>query len=278
MKRTLVVVSDLHAGSTVALSPPENISLSDGGVYQPSKAQKWLYQNWVDFWGRVKLAHKKTDWLGFLLNGDLVDGTEHHGTFQVISRDPGVQTWILRRVMEPALALKPDWVAVVRGTSAHVGEAATPEESFARGLRDDGFSVPQDPGTRMYSFWDLNFELDGVRISATHHGRMSQMPWLKAGAISRLAAQITYSYIGEEERRPHLAFRSHFHTYQDSHDAQPVRVLQTPAWQLHTAYGYRVVPEVLADIGGLIVTLEDGLEPVVEKVLYRPKRGALLKP
>lgn len=278
MKRTLVVVSDLHAGSTVALCCPEAVSLSDGGSYEPSPAQKWLYENWLDFWKRVKQARKGSDWLGFLLNGDLVDG-DHHGTFQIISKDPGVQTWVLNRVMEPALELKPDWIAVVRGTGAHVGEAATPEESFARHLRKQlGFKVAQDAATRMYSHWYLNLDLDGTRISATHHGRIGGRPWTKANAVIGLAAQIAMEYIGDEAHRPHLAFRSHFHTYQDSHDAQVVRVIQTPAWQLHTAYGYRVVPETLADIGGLIVTLEPGKEPVIEKVLYRPKRSPVVKP
>ena len=44
----LRVTSDLHAGSTVALCPPK-VQLDDGGKYEASKAQLWLWECWLDF-------------------------------------------------------------------------------------------------------------------------------------------------------------------------------------------------------------------------------------
>lgn len=276
MRRVLAVVSDLHCGSTVGLCTPEPVELDDGGTYLISPAQRWLYDNWLDFWTRVGNAKRTAGWCGVLVNGDAVDG-DHHGTVQIVSRDPGVQMWILKKVFEPALRLKPDWIGVVRGTEAHVGKNASVEESFARWLVKEGFRVPKDRETRMQTAWHLNAEIEGTLLSATHHGRIGNRPWTKANMVLNLAAQVFYEYAARGERHPDLAIRSHFHTFQDSYDAHPVRVIQTPAWQLATAYAHRVVPELLADIGGLILTFEKGKPPQVERVLYQPKRASTVR-
>ena len=273
MRQTLVVVSDLHCGSTVGLCCPEEVRWDDGGYYHPSEAQLWLWENWLDFWRQAEAIRGDSDWFGVLVNGDAVDG-DHHGTPQIISRDLQVQFWILKKVFAPVLALQPDTVTVVRGTETHVGKGGSTEEAFARWLKDQVHVPASD--AEMYSHWYFRGMIGDCRIDATHHGRIGQRPWTKANAVLNLAAQIFYEYAAAGESHPHLAFRSHFHTFQDSHDAHPVRVIQTPAWQLSTAYAYRVVPESLADIGGIILTVEDG-EYAIQKILYRPKRASIVR-
>lgn len=275
MRHVLAVVSDIHAGSTVGLCCPEPVELDDGGTYLPSRAQQWLHNRWVTFWQRVAAAKKGADSLTILCNGDLVDG-DHHGTFQIISRDPAVQMWIAKQLFAPVLALDPTQVVVVRGTEAHVGKNAGAEEHFARWLHKEGVKVPKDPATKMLSWWAFRGKIGALVVSAAHHGRMGQRPWTKGGISHNLAAQIVMEHANRGDPIPDLAVRSHMHQYFDTGQAVRTRLIQTPAWQLHTSFAHKVVPESLADIGGVIITVEDG-RPTVDPVLFVPERPALTR-
>jgi hypothetical protein len=246
------------------------VDLDDGGSYTPSKLQRWLHENWLEFWRRVGKA-RKGGGLVVLCNGDLIDG-DHHQTPQIITRDPNVQLYVLKKVFAPVLALKPDVAVVVRGTEAHVGKGASMEESFARWLSKEGVSVPKDGDSGMYSHWHFRGEILGSMIDAAHHGRMGQRSWTKSGVVGNLAAQIVMEAANLRHAPPALAFRSHYHTHYDTYNAFVTRLIQTPGWQFHTAYAHKVVPEVLSDIGGIIVTFEEGRAPVVESVLFQPIR------
>ncbi|MGQ0601750.1 MAG: hypothetical protein ACT4QE_08650, partial [Anaerolineales bacterium] len=104
-------------------------------------------------------------------------------------------------------------------------------------------------------------ELHEQRLDFAHHGRMGGRPWSRANVTQTLAAQIWMEHARRGDPPPHLAVRSHYHKVADSYDAHPTRVIQTPAWQLHTAYAHRVVPEELSDIGGMILAVtEDGID------------------
>lgn len=250
----LAVVSDLHCGSTVGLAPPEPVALDDGGSYTPTEAQRWLWRHWLGYWQTVKrLAAGRR--LVILLNGDVVDG-DHHGTAQIVSRHPGTQFDILLRALAVPLALKPDHVIVVRGTESHVGKSGSGEEALARHLRGAGVPVVPDPAAKTASWWHFTGTLGPLLLSATHHGRIGQRPWTKGNVSANLAAQIFYEHAARGQRHPDLALRSHYHKTADSGDSHPVRVIQTPAWQLATAYAYRVAADSLADIGGLTVTID----------------------
>ena len=274
MRHVLAVVSDVHAGSTTAVCCAEPVELDDGGQYLPSAAQGWLHDNWLAFWARVA-AVRGSDPLTVLCNGDLVDG-DHHGTFQIVSRDPAVQLWILRKLFAPVLALTPSQVVVVRGTETHVGKSGGSEEAFARWLHKEGVKVPKDPATKMFSWWSFQGKIGRTHINAAHHGRVGQRPWTKGSVTGALAAQVVLEHANRGDPIPDLAFRSHFHTYVDTGAAVRTRLIQTPAWQLHTGYAHRVVPEVLSDVGGVIVVIEDGAVSV-EPVLFAPARPALVK-
>ncbi|HEX6940223.1 MAG TPA: hypothetical protein VF158_12485 [Longimicrobiales bacterium] len=265
----LAVVSDLHAGSTVGLCPDGGIDLDDGGRYEPSTAQRWLWQCWREYWDAVARAREDAKGLLYVvLNGDLVDGA-HHGTTQIVSGNMDVQGAVARACLEVPRALEPDRWFVVRGTEAHVGPSAQSEEGLARHL---GAEPDANTGTR--SWWHLRMDVLGHRLDFAHHGRTGYRSWTRWNATQLLAADIALTHLQDGERPPDLAVRSHFHRYADSYDAQPVRVIQTPAFQLATAYVHRRAPESLADIGGIIVTLRTG-HMDVRPVLYKPRRSTV---
>ena len=50
MSTVIAIASDLHCGSTIGLCPDTGIELDDGGWYEPSNAQKWLWEEWQNHW------------------------------------------------------------------------------------------------------------------------------------------------------------------------------------------------------------------------------------
>ncbi len=265
----IAVTSDQHCGSTVALCP-ERIKLDDGGEYAASKPQRWLWACWVDFWSRVEATRRKHHAkLVQVYNGDLTEG-DHHKTTQILSGNPTAQAAVVNACLAVPLALKPDALFFIRGTEAHVGPSAAFEERIALGLSKDKRPVVKEAETGNGSHWHATMDVQGVRLDFAHHGRMGQRPWTRINVVANLAAEIFYDHARAERPHPHLAVRSHLHQFADTHEAHPTRLIQTPAWQLATAYIHRIAPGAIADVGGLILTITDGkLE--VEPVRYHPE-------
>jgi hypothetical protein len=253
----IAITSDQHCGSTVALCPPV-ITLDDGGEYHASKAQRWLWDCWQDYWRQVAAIRDEHDaTLYQVFNGDLVDGA-HHGTTQILSEHPGVQMLVAREALGVPLALTPDRLFFVRGTEVHVGKNASAEESMAAGLRRDGWAVEGCAETGTASRWHLRMQVDGLRLDIAHHGRVGTRPWTKPNVVMNLAAEVFYQHAAAGLPHPHLAVRSHMHQFLDTHDAHPTRLIQLPAWQLATAFIHRIAPGALADVGGIVVVIRDG--------------------
>jgi hypothetical protein len=268
----LAVVSDLHCGSTVALCPDE-IALDDGGSYRASLAQRWLWQSWRDYWDRVEVvrASHPGAHLYQVFNGDAVDGA-HHGTTQILSGNPVAQAAVLNAAMRVPLSLSPERMFFIRGTEAHVGASGNAEERIADGLRRDKRPVEGDPETGTASWWHLRAEIEGVRLDIAHHGRTGQREHTRASAAVLHAHDVFLSHVKRKERAPDLCLRAHYHRFNDSYDACPTRVVTTGAWQLKTSYVHKVAADTMADIGGVIVVIEDG-SYTVEKVQFTASRG-----
>ncbi len=266
MTTLIAVVSDLHAGSMLAPCPLDGVRLDDGGNYMPSKAQRWLWWCWGDYWRTVEEVRVQVgaDRLYVVINGDAVEGS-HHGTTQILSGNLEAQSYVLDKMLEIPEALNPDKWFVVRGTETHVGPSGSHEEAMARRL-----GAVQDPDTHTWSWWRLRMEVEGVRLDFQHHGRQGTRPWTRGSAIAQLAYHVWASHTEAGYPAPHLAFRSHFHRYGHSGDQCPTTLIQTPAWQLKTAHVHKKHAEEIADVGGMIVVLRDG-NFTTQKVLYSPE-------
>lgn len=265
MTTLIAAVSDVHAGSTVAVCPP-TIELDDGGFYQASRAQQWLWQGWLGYWEWIEgLRDAHAASLYTVFNGDLVDGN-HHGTTQILTGNPTAQAAVWDELVKVPNRLAPDKMFIVRGTETHVGPSASSEERIALGLLRDGRPIQKDPDTDRASWWHLRMEIEGRRLSFAHHGRAGQRPWTEQNAVTLLAKEIFLRHCEDdawEERQamtfPHLVVRSHFHRHWDSGPkACPTRVIQLPAWQLATGYVHKKHPETRADIGGCAFLVRDG--------------------
>ena len=250
LKTIFVAVSDTHIGGMTALMPEYWVTDEKQQVFS-SPAQKWLYANWLDFWEYVtKLAgvtnggRRSKHRLVVAHLGDIVDGN-HHQTVQALPNlidQENMASHLLTKVSN----LCKGELYILRGTEAHAGEAAQSEVRIA-----------QSVGAKAVE-WAMKLELDGVRIDLGHHGRSSQRDWTSAAA--GVAAQVSTSYISRGEMPPDLILRGHCHIIDDTGIKLPyTRAIMLPAWQLKTAYAYKVAGNnVRSDIGGLIFTIEEG--------------------
>lgn len=270
-----VFVSDMHAGSTVAVCPPE-IRLDDGGHYGASRAQLWLWERWGWFWKRVTEVcdQHQADETRHIYNGDIVDG-DHHQTPQILSRHPGAQSAVTEALLAIPMALNPDFLFFVRGTEVHVGTGASTEEATAKAWKERGQNVQPDIDSGAASWWHLRMETQGKLYDVTHHGRTGFREHTRGSAASLYAADIFLSHVRRGERHPDFAIRGHFHRWNDSYDAQPTRFIQLPAWQLKTGYTHKKHADSVSDVGGLIHVLRDGTLIHDEKVNYPPARGSI---
>ncbi len=276
------VCSDLHCGSTVGLCDANGVHLDDGGSYMPSQEQLWLWEHWLAGWEHVAGIVKREDAdFGLVVNGDATDGN-HHGTVQILSGAEGAHIKCATEALRIPLAGRPKWVWVVRGTEAHVGKSGGLEEGMAVALNREGAPIQRDVNTGSWSSWYVMLELYGRLLDFAHHGRMGQRAHTRAGYAKHYAHDIWTERMLRGERAPDLAVRSHFHTFEDSGPAHPTRpttrLIQMPAWQLKTAFGWRVAVESLSDVG--LVALVIRPEGPIEVVPYviSPSRGAAWKP
>lgn len=261
----LAVTSDQHANSTLGLCPDEGVQLDDGGFYHPSKAQRWTWDCWNDYWKKVAARRKalKAE-LVCVFNGDAVDG-DHHQTSQIISRNMEVQGYVASRVFSVPKALAPDRLYMVRGTEVHVGPSGSSEEALAKSI-----GCVRDPETQNWSHWHLMLEVYGRLFDFQHHASAGGLPWTRPGNIARLAFRHWVERTQRGLRPADILFRSHLHLTADSHGAHLSRAIVTPAWQLKTSHAHKVVPESIADIGGYLVTVWPDNRMEVEPVLYEP--------
>lgn len=287
-ERTVVlgVCSDIHAGSTLGMCPREGVHLDDGGSYTPSPEQIWLADHWDAAWLHVEQVAERASKsgpvdFGLVVNGDATDGN-HHGTVQILSGAEGAHIKCATECLRTPLKLNPKWVWVVRGTEAHVGKSGGLEEGMAVAMSREGAPIQRDVNTGSWSSWYVMLDINGKLLDFAHHGRMGQRAHTRAGYAKHYAHDIWTERKLRGERAPDLAVRSHFHTYEDTgprHPTRPTtRLVQMPAWQLKTAFGWRVAVESLSDIGLVAIVIRPGEEIEVYPCVISPSRGETWKP
>lgn len=274
----LALTSDQHAGSTVGLCPPDPIPLDDGGAYQPSKVQGWLWDAWVGFWREVERTREaESAELTWINNGDAVEGI-HHGTPQVPSNLSLTHAAIFHECASVPLALKPERILAIRGTEAHVGPSGQTEEGIWKGVRAEGYNVLPDPERNTATWWQFRGKIGGVYFDVTHHGRMGQRAHTRDGYLRHYAHDIWTDHLMDGHQPPDVAIRSHYHMFGDSGPPmrRGTRVVALPCFQLATSYIYRRHADSLPDIGGVILVVRNG-EVDVRKVLKRPTRAPVME-
>jgi hypothetical protein len=251
MTTTVVVVSDLHINSTVALCTP-SINLDDGGTYKASKAQRWLWNCWLDMWEHKIPLLSVGDKI-LIINGDMADIDIHKRSHQIISRNNATIQSMVLDTIEPAI----DWanrIYIIRGTAAHNGKSAWLEEAIAQDLDN----TVQDSNSA--SWWHLRSTCDGVKFDIAHHASMGNLPHTSANAANKVAFLAQYRYkVDMGQPAPDIAIRSHNHRYADSGGNYKTFAILTGAWTIATEHVYRIGQEnTLADINANMLVCDNG--------------------
>ena len=255
MKTTLIISSDHHIGGTTALCPLA-VELPDGGFYRASKIQKYIKNHWEEFTRRA-LAQAEGGRLINIFNGDIYDG-DHHDTTQIVTRNEatmlGMAYPVLSPIIEPA-----DKVYVIAGTPSHAGRGHKLERWFA-----------DDVGAE-FRRW-LYLEVGGVTFDIAHHGSMGRVPWGK-NAAERLAELAIFQSGETGHPPPDFVFRAHNHRWVDSYDRYRTRGICLGAWQFPTEYVDIIQPGATAQLGGVIMTIENGRMTYFEKFNPKPPKS-----
>ena len=263
---TLVVCADSHINSTVGLCTPV-VDLDDG-TYHASRSQRWLYECWIDFCKRAGEAPGRKI---AILNGDLGELDVKRRSYQLITPNKATILKMVIDTLEPLLSVV-DAVYILRGTAAHTGKSAWLEEAVANDIE----TVVHHNGTA--SWWHYRGKCEDVRLDVAHHASMSGLPWTLKNSALRMAAKTVFQYAESyQQPAPHLVIRSHNHKTADSYNNYSSRAIFTPAFCLPTEYAYRAGHENdLADIGGMLITCENGVYDYKDPILYRPKESKRL--
>jgi hypothetical protein len=221
----------------------------DGTTVNLSPAQRTLHCWWLEYIDAVKRAARGGGKIISILNGDLAEGDTKDRTWQIVTRNPTTILSNMLKTFSPLIDIASK-IFVVRGTLAHAGKSNNLECLFA-----DDISAEVKDGQRVH--WNLYGDFGGVVIDVAHFSRGGTLRG--NNPMIKLAENLIVSYAGRGERIPELAFRSHRHQYRDSRDDVPgCRAIALPAWTWKTEFAAANTPECLADIGGAIVTIENG--------------------
>jgi len=254
MRQIIAVISDMHVGSSVAISPMK-YELSDGVMFKASDFQESILRFYAACWEEIwRVAGN--DPIYTVINGDAVDGN-HHGTYQLWTRSADVQAHAAVELLRVP-SNRSEKVFVIRGTTAHVGEEGVSEDIIAKEL---GAHTKK-------ALPDLPLTVQGVDFYFKHHGpNPGKLPHTRGDSVRReLRKQFTQSIENGHKPVQHYVW-GHFH--QKWYEPKTMRYLgdeylthgyTLPAWQLSTKYVDRIEKgQVFCDIGMIYFVIEDGV-------------------
>lgn len=228
--RVLVIFSDIHAGSTRAILPPDFVTLGGQPIGQ-SEGQKWLWNGWTEAnkWLSGIVNPKE---YAVILNGDLIEGN-HHGTKEIWSPAIGDHAKAAVEILAP-VARRAAKTFVVRGTECHVGET---EIGIAEALKAEKNPEHKQP------YWDrLTIDICGVRVSVRHHFPATSRVNLEASQHSIQMSNAILEAVRADEVPPRILIGAHRHRPGHWDDGKIMTVV-SGAWQMLTRFGYKAVPD-----------------------------------
>src|SRR5512139_2498323 len=151
----LIVASDLHINSKVAISP-KTVDIDDGATYHASRGQRWLLDCWTDAVNTIRRDYSDERRI-LILNGDLGELDTKRRSYQLITPNKAVILRMILQVIEPMVDLAAA-VYVVRGTQAHTGKSAWLEEAIADDL-DNAVHSPESS-----SWWHIQRKVEGCKV------------------------------------------------------------------------------------------------------------------
>lgn len=227
--KTLVVVSDIHAGSTSGLLPA-NFETLEGNAVKQNKFQAWLWSQWET---RVSETLEKIGSSPFavVLNGDALEGV-HHGGHQIISTDATDHVRAAEQVLEPLIA-RASQKFVVYGTECHT---ATRENSLGKSI-----GAEKCDETNAFAWDHLPLTVHGCLNSFRHHVGTTARVYLESSQYSIAAVNERMEAARAGWPIPKMVWRAHRHRG-GKWDDGVWGMCVTGGWQGITRHGHKAVP------------------------------------
>lgn len=238
--RIILLLSDLHIGSTVGLWPDCFVS-NEGYTIGQNSFQKWLWECWQD---NLKWIDRTIngDQFDLVINGDLVEGI-HHRTTQVMSADVGDQSAAVMDIL-CGLVAKAATFHLIKGTECH-----TRNDEIRLGKALD---ASRNKHTGQHAWDTLDIEMNGTLINFAHHISATARSYLEATAHSINLGDITNTRARAGKRVPMVVCRAHRHRHGIWTDGNQMSII-TGAWQGLTRHGYKVVPNAIPQPSAVIL-------------------------
>lgn len=233
-KKTVLVISDLHCGHRIGLTPPDYMYPDKTKNKIASYFGKLQREIWEWFTSEVK-SLGKIDVL--IVNGDCIDGKgKRSGGTELITTDLFLQAEMATQVIQSIKAKK---IFMTYGTPYHVGDSEDMEDIIAREVGAD---------IKGQQFIEVNGNIFDVK----HKTGGSSVPHSRATAVSREALwNEIWSMSDNSQPRADVVIRSHVHYYNQSGNHKKIG-MTTPALQgFGSKYGERQCSGVV-DIGFVV--------------------------
>lgn len=256
----LVVVSDLHVGSTLGVLHPGFKTLEGNSVGQ-NPIQKWLWKAWKHLWEVEVPSFVGKDKFAVVINGDLVEGI-HHGTKQVISPDFGDHVRAVQQVLVPVTKLAPAHIFITEGTESHTRNSETTIGEI--------IGAEQDPATERYAFPRLDLNIAGAHCVFFHHIGTTTRPYLEGSSLSTMLGVERQEAARSGTKIPLVIGCAHRHRHGYFSDGQGM-IMVTGAFQALTRFGHKVVPAAVPAPSAFMLDwtgLPPGSLPVVREKVY----------
>ncbi len=252
MKTAVIVISDTHVNSTVALCPPEFVG-TEGNKITANQPQLVLWKHWENLISIVDRLRREK-WRIILIHlGDIAEFDEKQRSFQLMRIAPNEITEMATKTLEPLVRLS-DRQLFIKGTIAHTGKGGVGDADIA-GSYENVIPCGISP---LHEF--AKIEIEGVPFDLGHTSTMGALPWTRQTAAINLMNRVLHEYMLLGQRMPAIILRGHNHRWA----CTPPRAFRgrdaklMPGWSLATEYINSKNPGAVGEIGAVIYTCANG--------------------
>ena len=263
--KRVMVISDLHVGSSTAVCSEKPIISDLSTYYVPNKLQKTFFRAWKDM---IKSIHGTIDLL--VINGECIDGAN--------VKQLGQQSWTTniddmmndaKKLIEMIPYTK---VLILRGSGyLEQVDGTNFEELMADKLRDciKYKAYGGEGKTDYFAF----IKIYGKTFNFTHHIGFSKAEAYRTTALAREMVGMHFQH--DKLGRADIMVRSHVH-YFTHVEFTHTHGCTTPAWKYPDSHLFRGgLAGTTADIGSVMFTIHPNgkveFEKYIAEIDYKPK-------
>ena len=245
---TLVVLSDLHSGSTKALFP-NKLKQFKHGNHTPTPDQRDMWKHFESCAKQIREIRKRKR-LIIIHDGDALEGS-HHGSHQVVTHNPveqiDIHVELMDYFMREVRFKDEDKLYYVSGTETHTNDY---EEQCAADLGAEQTAQ----GNHVYN--KLELTVNGFTMWNVHHGPGRGKGANVGNALRNFLKNTYFDCLADGIKPPDMIISGHVHEplfgAYIAWKGEKYHItygIISPAWQSKSRFAYRVAPVSLNKIG-----------------------------